>query len=204
MAEKRKEKTIVFAYRRMRQDSKSPERGTKNKIGWVCFAAENAILRAGERKQIALGFEVEEWPEGTYGRLTSRPCLSLHHGIEVGGGVLEPDFHDEVKVLLYNFGQGSFVVRKGKKICLLVFEKVLTSPTFGSSLNPVEKAIQKPSFRRERHEYLSSSEAEEEEEEEEEAEEEEEEEDGKPEVIESSEDDIDEIVSKVGRMGFVV
>jgi dUTPase len=160
LKQKVKKQTTIFAYRKMKRNSKSPRRKNIERVGWVCFAAESAIIRAGERKQISLGFEVEHWPEGTYGRLVSRPCLALHYGVEVGGGLLEPDFHDEVKVLLFNHGKGSFVVRKGKKICLLVFEKVLTMSTFGGvEVRPPEKDCYHPSTHKVRHEFLSSDES---------------------------------------------
>lgn len=160
--QKGKKQTTIFAYRKMKRHSKSPRRKNIERVGWACYAAESAIIRAGERKLISLGFEIEHWPEGTYGRLASRPCLALHHGIEVGGGLLEPDFHDEVKVLLFNRGNSTFVVRKGKKICLLVFEKVLTMSTFGGvEVKPAEKDCYHPSTYKVRHEFLSSDESEE-------------------------------------------
>ncbi|XP_010129383.1 PREDICTED: deoxyuridine 5'-triphosphate nucleotidohydrolase-like, partial [Buceros rhinoceros silvestris] len=57
-----------------------------------------------------------EWPEGTYGQIAARSGLALHHSIDVGAGVLDPDYRGEIKVLLINNGEVPFAYNKGDRI----------------------------------------------------------------------------------------
>ena len=43
-----------------------------------------------------------ELPKGTYGRIASRSGLSALHSVDVAGGVIDPDYRGNVKVLLCN------------------------------------------------------------------------------------------------------
>ncbi|XP_028089912.1 deoxyuridine 5'-triphosphate nucleotidohydrolase-like [Camellia sinensis] len=65
-----------------------------------------------------------EIPYGLYGRLAPRSGLALIHGIDVGAGVVDPDYRGEVKVLLFNHNQEEFIVRAGDRIAQIIFEKV--------------------------------------------------------------------------------
>ena len=47
--------------------------------------------------------------------------------IDVGAGVIDADYHGEVGVILFNFGEEDFVVNLGDKIAQLIFEKIKTS-----------------------------------------------------------------------------
>ena len=53
--------------------------------------------------KIALGFRVIP-PAGTYARLAPRSGLAVKHCINVGAGVIDPDYTGEVKVVLFNHG----------------------------------------------------------------------------------------------------
>ncbi len=67
-----------------------------------------------------------ELPAGTYGRIASKSKLSLHHGIEVGAGVIDRDFRGEVQVLLYNHSDVSVEILSGAPIAQLIIEQILT------------------------------------------------------------------------------
>ncbi|XP_028071425.1 uncharacterized protein LOC114273804 [Camellia sinensis] len=53
-----------------------------------------------------------------------RSGLALLHGIDVGAGVIDPDYRGEIKVLLFNHNQEEFEVRAGDRIAQIIFEKV--------------------------------------------------------------------------------
>jgi dUTP pyrophosphatase len=44
-------------------------------------------------------------PKGTYIRIAPRSGLAFKHMIQVGAGVIDPDYIGEIKVLLFNHGQ---------------------------------------------------------------------------------------------------
>ena len=47
-------------------------------------------------------------PAGTYGRIAPRSGLALKHGIDVGAGVIDPDYRGNVGILLFNFSDTDF------------------------------------------------------------------------------------------------
>jgi dUTP pyrophosphatase len=50
----------------------------------------------------------------------------VKHGIQVGAGVIDPDYTGEVKVLLFNHGDAVFEVKKGERVAQLVLERCET------------------------------------------------------------------------------
>lgn len=65
-------------------------------------------------------------PEGTYGRISSKSGLSLHHGIEVGAGVIDSDFRGHIQVLMYNHSDQDYTVHEGDKIAQMIFHSIIT------------------------------------------------------------------------------
>jgi dUTP pyrophosphatase len=61
-----------------------------------------------------------------YGRVAPRSGLTVKHGIHVGAGVIDPDYTGEIKVALFNLGDGPFEVKKGDRIAQLILERCET------------------------------------------------------------------------------
>jgi deoxyuridine 5'-triphosphate nucleotidohydrolase len=127
---------ITFGWRKVRKGVKTPSRKNWKRVGWNCYAAENVSIKRGEREIVPLGVSIVHWPENTCGRFVSRMELSVFHGLEVGSVVIEPDYYDELKVVVFNHGVSTFQVKKGFKICQLVFDQVYSTPTFGLGAGP--------------------------------------------------------------------
>ena len=79
------------------------------------------LLAPGERKLVSLGLALE-LPAGCYGRIASRSSLALR-GIDVAGGMIDPDFRGEVKIILVKNGSEHLVVNSGDRVGQLVLEK---------------------------------------------------------------------------------
>ena len=65
-------------------------------------------------------------PPDCYGRIAPRSRLALKKFIDVGAGVIDSDYHGEIGVILFNFGNEDFVVNMGDKIAQLIFERINT------------------------------------------------------------------------------
>ena len=65
-------------------------------------------------------------PDGLYGRVAPRSGLAVKHCINVGAGVIDPDYTGEVKVVLFNHGTEDFEIKKGDRIAQLILEKCET------------------------------------------------------------------------------
>jgi dUTP pyrophosphatase len=66
---------------------------------------------------------IAQFPRNTYGRIAPRSGLSYYHFIDVGAGVIDPDYRGSIKVLLFNHSDKNFQVKKGDAIAQLICEK---------------------------------------------------------------------------------
>lgn len=102
----------------------SPIRGTRVSAGIDLTSAESVNVGPfGDRVLVSTDLKIS-LPYGTYGRLASRSSLSLNHGIEVGAGVIDPDYSGIIKILVYNHGDRDFRIHQGQKIAQLICEKI--------------------------------------------------------------------------------
>ena len=110
-------------YVKMTSRATTPERGTECSAAFDLFSAEALEIPPKERRLVStdLGLRV---PKGTYGRIASKSSLSFFHGIEVGAGVVDPDFTGSVRVMLYNHGTAPFPIKQKMKIAQLICEKI--------------------------------------------------------------------------------
>jgi len=65
-------------------------------------------------------------PRGTYRRLAARSGMASKHGIAVGGGVIDPDYTGEIKVILQNHGDTNYEFKAGDHIAQLIVETIQT------------------------------------------------------------------------------
>ncbi|MFA5664633.1 dUTP diphosphatase [Castellaniella sp.] len=89
--------------------------------------AEPEILQPGERLPIGTGLALNMMDPGLVAIVASRSGLSLKHGVRVaqGIGVIDADYHGEIKVLLSNEGTQAYAVQPGERIAQLLFQPVV-------------------------------------------------------------------------------
>jgi dUTP pyrophosphatase len=104
-----------------------PEYATKGSSGLDLRAAvaSEIIIKNGSvvliptniRVEIPIGYEVQVRP---------RSGLAANHSIGVlnSPGTIDSDYRGEVKVILFNFGKGDFIVKRGERIAQMVVSKV--------------------------------------------------------------------------------
>jgi dUTP pyrophosphatase len=87
---------------------------------------EPVVLEPGQRELIPTGFAMAIEP-GYEGQIRPRSGLAWKHGVTVvnSPGTVDSDYRGEVKVLLINLGQQSYVVRPLDRIAQLVVAPVL-------------------------------------------------------------------------------
>jgi dUTP pyrophosphatase len=83
------------------------------------------VLQPGERKLIPTGIALAI-PPGYEGQVRPRSGLALREGISVVNtpGTIDADYRGEVGVLLINFGQQPFQLKRGDRIAQLVVTPV--------------------------------------------------------------------------------
>jgi len=88
-------------------------------VGWDLRSTEDVTLMPRGTAVIGTGVYLEI-PEGIMGRILPRSGLSAM-GIDVYGGVIDPGYRGEVKVVLHNSNSEPFVVHRGDRIAQITF-----------------------------------------------------------------------------------
>lgn len=88
--------------------------------------AEDVVIAPGKRALIGTGWSFAI-PPGFEGQVRPRSGLALRHGVTVLNtpGTVDADYRGEVKVVLANFGDEDFTVRRGDRIAQLVIAPVV-------------------------------------------------------------------------------
>jgi dUTP pyrophosphatase len=84
-------------------------------------AGDGIVLAPGSRALIATGFAIE-LPRGFEAQIRPRSGLALTDGVTVlnSPGTIDADYRGEIGVILINFGNKPFAVRRGARIAQLV------------------------------------------------------------------------------------
>jgi dUTP pyrophosphatase len=102
-----------------------PAYGSEDASGMDLLAAvpagEEIVLVPGSRALIATGLAIE-LPKGFEAQIRPRSGLALTDGVTVlnSPGTIDADYRGEICVILINFGNKPFVVRRGARIAQLV------------------------------------------------------------------------------------
>lgn len=113
-----------LGYRRLDPAAFPPFKATPGAAGHDLRAVRDYRVPAGGGRVLVdtgLGLTL---PGGTYGRIAERSGLALHHSIAVAGGVVDRDYTGALGVLLVNWGDGEYRVRRGDRIAQLIVERV--------------------------------------------------------------------------------
>jgi dUTP pyrophosphatase len=86
---------------------------------------EDVVIAPGRRALVATGWSFAI-PRGFEGQVRPRSGLALRHGITVLNtpGTVDSDYRGEIKVVLANFGEEDFVVKRGDRIAQLVIAPI--------------------------------------------------------------------------------
>ncbi len=100
---------------------------TKQAAGLDLLAAidEPVELAPGKRALIPTGLAFA-LPEGVEAQVRPRSGLALKYGITLLNtpGTIDADYRGEIKVLVINFGQETYVIHQGERIAQVVFARV--------------------------------------------------------------------------------
>ena len=107
----------------LHENARLPECGSQYAAGYDLFSAENTVIPAHDRALVKTGIQVL-LPQETYGRIAPRSGLSLKKSIDIGAGVIDPDYTGELSVLVINNGNENYNVSVHDRIAQLICEKI--------------------------------------------------------------------------------
>ena len=85
--------------KKLTQDAIIPTRGSGGAVGYDLYSTDEVVIPPTHRALVGSGVAVV-LPNGVYGRVAPRSGLAVKHGIQVGAGVVDPDYTGEIKVVL--------------------------------------------------------------------------------------------------------
>ncbi|BCN31455.1 dUTP diphosphatase [Anaeromicropila herbilytica] len=109
------------------KDLELPKYMSKGAAGMDLYAHvfEEIILHPGEIKLIPTGIKIA-LPDGYEAQIRPRSGLALKYGIGFPNspGTIDADYRGEIKVIMTNWGQDDFAIRRGDRIAQMVINKV--------------------------------------------------------------------------------
>ena len=101
-----------------------PTRGSGGAAGLDVYSAYDYDIPAKGRVLCLLDIQIA-CPTGCYARIAPRSGLAYHHFIDVGAGVIDPDYRGNVGVLLFNFNDCVYKVKRGDRIAQIILERII-------------------------------------------------------------------------------
>lgn len=107
------------------EDLPLPAYATYGAAGMDVVSAEDVAIAPGARYAVATGLAVAI-PHGYEIQVRPRSGLALKHGVTVPNtpGTIDSDYRGELKVILINLGDTSFVIQRGDRVAQLVLAPV--------------------------------------------------------------------------------
>ena len=100
-----------------------PSYAHQGDAGMDIFSAEDAVIKAGERKNIRTGLKME-LPEGYVALIWDKSGLALKNGIKTMAGVIDSGYRGEILIVLVNLSDTGYKIKKGQKIAQMLIQKV--------------------------------------------------------------------------------
>lgn len=102
----------LLKYKKLSENAYTPAKGSRDAVGFDLFAIEDVDIPKMDRRVLKTGIGLE-FPSGCYGRIAERSSVSEGTGLMIGGGVIDPDYRGEIKVIVINVGKYDALIRRG-------------------------------------------------------------------------------------------
>jgi dUTP pyrophosphatase len=116
----------MFLIKKLDKDAKLPTRSTTYAAAYDLYSLNDGVVEPLKNAIIPTGIAIRipqiEFPLKVYASIRSRSGLSAKKQIEVGAGVIDLDYCDEVKVVLFNHSDVVFAYKKHDRIAQLILE----------------------------------------------------------------------------------
>lgn len=100
----------------------TPQRSTEGSAGYDIRTTEAATIYPDMSHKFKTGLRLAI-PPGYVGIIEPRSGLSFKHSIENGAGIIDSDYRGEIKIHLYNHGNGTVFFAPGDRIAQLLIQK---------------------------------------------------------------------------------
>jgi len=101
-------------WKKLHPEAKAPIHATHEAACFDFYAIENTILNPGEVHMVATGVSMEV-PKGYGLQIWDRSGLGAK-GIHRFAGIVDSDYRNEIKVVLFNSTKNNYEIKKGERI----------------------------------------------------------------------------------------
>jgi dUTP pyrophosphatase len=86
---------------------------------------EETVIAPREIKLISTGISIA-LPEGYEAQIRPRSGLAIKYGISLVNtpGTIDSDYRGDINVIMINFGENSFIIKRGDRIAQMVINKI--------------------------------------------------------------------------------
>jgi len=114
---------VVLKYVKLTENALPPTKESPRAAGFDLKSAYSVVIPAGGNELVKTDLTIQ-LPTGCYGRIAPRSGLALHHHINVGGGVVDEDFHGNLSMILFNHSDKPFHIHRGDRVAQLICQKI--------------------------------------------------------------------------------
>lgn len=107
------------------RDAIIPQRITNGSVGYDLAAAEDKFIPPRRPTLLKTGIAIEV-PPGTYAQLYLKSGFALRTGLQINGGVIDPDYRGEIQIMLQNNGLETVAIERGTFVAQLILHYVAT------------------------------------------------------------------------------
>ena len=113
---------MLIKFQKILAEAIIPHYAHPGDAGMDIFSAEDAVIKAGERRSVRTGVKME-LPEGFVGLIWDKSGLALKNGIKTMAGVIDSCYRGEIEIVLVNLSEQDYKIEKGQKIAQMLIQK---------------------------------------------------------------------------------
>lgn len=111
----------MIKFKKLTPEAKLPKRATGGSAGFdLHYSGYSCVLKEGEQALFKTDISVQ-MPMNAVGIIKPRSGWALKYGVDVLGGVIDPDYTGELGVILINHGRQPLNIYTGDRIAQIVF-----------------------------------------------------------------------------------
>ena len=100
-----------------------PTRKTPLSAGCNLYPINAIVVPPGSSKYIETSLRIQI-PTGHYGRIAPKSKLASKYDIDIGAGIIDEDYRDEIRILVRNYSDDNFYTHPKRAIAQLICEKI--------------------------------------------------------------------------------
>lgn len=109
--------------KKLHKDAVVPKYAYADDAAMDLYSIEDLLIKSGEHKTIGTGI-ASEFPVGYAALIWGKSGLASKNGIDNLAGVIDCGYRGEWKVVMFNFSNADYQVRKGEKIAQFLIQPV--------------------------------------------------------------------------------